>query len=70
MSKNQDIQARWDGLASYFSTVAVTPTSVAFESGVLFSGHATGAVLLCGLRTTFGVKTVPDDVDLHVPAGR
>jgi sulfonate transport system ATP-binding protein len=49
----------------------VTPMSVAIEHDAPLSRPAAGAPLtLRGVRKSFGVKTVLNGVDLHVPAGQ
>jgi sulfonate transport system ATP-binding protein len=49
----------------------VTPISVPLERDAFRSRHAAGAPLtLRGVRKSFGVKTVLNGVNLHVPAGQ
>jgi sulfonate transport system ATP-binding protein len=49
----------------------VTPMSVAVEHDTVRSRPAAGASLtLRGVRKSFGVKTVLNGVDLHIPAGQ
>jgi sulfonate transport system ATP-binding protein len=49
----------------------VTPMSLAIERGPLPPRPTTGASLtLCGVRRSFGAKTVLDGVNLDVPAGQ